>query len=78
MKEQDAKGLLNISIPGQIVFEILAQLCSDDFIQIFLNLTQFYNFRNRVKFKRICMASSEQNGTSISKTIFPTVLVFGK
>ena len=70
--------LLNISIPGQIVFEVLAQLCSDDFIQIFLNLTQFHNFRNRVKFKRICMASSEQNGTSISETICPTVLVFGE
>ena len=27
------------SIVGQIVHEILAQLCSDDFIQILLNLT---------------------------------------
>ena len=33
--------LLKISIPGQVVFEILAQLCSDDSIQILLNLTQF-------------------------------------
>ena len=34
-------GLLakNFSIVGQIVFEILAQLCSDDSIQILLNLT---------------------------------------
>ena len=63
--------LLNISIPGQIVFEILAQFCSDDFIQILLNLTQFHNIR-------ICMVSSEQNGTSISETICPTVLDFGK
>ena len=70
--------LLNISIPGQIVFEILALFCSDDFIQILLNLTQFHNIRNRVKFKRICMVSSEQNGTSISETISPTVLDFGK
>ena len=30
-----------ISIPGQIVFEIIAQLCSDDSIQILLNLSQF-------------------------------------
>ena len=70
--------LLNISIPGQIVFEIIAQFCSDDFIQILLNLTQFHNIRNRVKFKRICVVSSEQNGTSISETICPTVLDFGK
>ena len=67
--------MLNISIPGQIVFEILAQFCSDDFIQILLNLTQFHNIRNRVKFKRICVVSSEQNGT---EKICPTVLDFGK
>ena len=30
-----------ISIPVQIAFEILAQLCSDNSIQIFLSLTQF-------------------------------------
>ena len=42
MKEQHQKAhLLKISIPGQVVFEILAQLCSDDSIQILLNLTQF-------------------------------------
>ena len=33
--------LPKISIPGQIVFEILAQLSSDDSIQIPLHLTQF-------------------------------------
>ena len=33
--------LSRISIPGQIVLEILAQICSDDSIQILLNLTQF-------------------------------------
>ena len=63
--------LLNISIPGQIVFEILAQLCSGDFIQILLNLIQFHNVRNWVKFKRVCMTSSEQNGTCISRQFFP-------
>ena len=36
MKEPHPK----ISIPGQIVFVILAQLCCDDSIQILLNLTQ--------------------------------------
>ena len=43
--------LLNISIPGQIVFEIFARLCSDDFIQILLNLTQFQNIRNESNLK---------------------------
>ena len=37
-KVQDAY-LPKISILGQIVSEILAQLCSDDSIQILLNLT---------------------------------------
>ena len=33
--------LSKTSISGQIVSEILAQLCSNDSIQILLNLTQF-------------------------------------
>ena len=33
------------SILGQIVFEILAQLCSDDSVQILLNLTWVITFR---------------------------------
>ena len=42
MKEQHPKGLLAKSIPEQIVFEILAHLCSDDSVRIALNqLTQF-------------------------------------
>ena len=69
--------LPKISIPGQIVFEILAQLYSDDYT----NPSKFdsvHNIRNQIKFRRICMESSEQSGTSISKTICPTMLVFGK
>ena len=61
--------LPKISIPGQIVFEILAQLFSDDLV---------HNIGNQVKFRRICMESSEQNGTSICYTIHPTMLLFGK
>ena len=38
LKEQDAY-LPKLSIPEQIVPEILAQLGSDDYIQILLNLT---------------------------------------
>ena len=37
-----------------------------------------HNIGNRVKFRRICMESSEKNGTSISETICPTVLVIDK
>ena len=48
--------LPKISIPGQIVFEILAQLFSDNLV---------HNIGNQVKFRRICMVSSEQNRTSI-------------
>ena len=39
-KEQHPRAYLpKTSISGQIVSEILAQLCSDDAIQILLNLT---------------------------------------
>ena len=61
--------LPKISIPGQIVFEILTHLFSDNLV---------HNIGNQVKFRRICMESSEQNRTSICKTICPTMLVFGK
>ena len=63
IKEQHLKGLLaKISIPGQLI----AQLCSDDSIRILLNLTRFL------------YGASEQSGASISKIIWPTMLVFGK
>ena len=35
------------SISGEIVSEILLQLCYDDSIQILLNLTQFITLRNK-------------------------------
>lgn len=42
MKEQLQKACLpKISIAGQIVFEILFQLCPDDCTQILVNLTPF-------------------------------------
>ena len=34
--------------------------------------------RNRVKFRRICMESSEHHWANISETICPEMLVFGK
>ena len=33
---------------------------------------------SKLKFKRICMESSEQNWANISETICPEMLVFGK
>ena len=54
-KKQHPRGLFAKN--QQIGFEILARLCSDDSKQIHLNLTQFITSR------RICMESSEQNGT---------------
>ena len=39
------------SFPGQIVCEILARLCSDDSIQILLNLTWVKTFRPTVAVK---------------------------
>ena len=54
MKERLQKACLpKISIPGQIVFEILFQ----------------HKIKYRVKFRRICVESLEQNGTSINETI---------
>ena len=40
-KGRKTSYLPKISISGQFVFEIFAQLCSDDSIQILLKLTQF-------------------------------------
>ena len=37
-----------------------------------------HNIKDQVKFRRICMESSEQNGTSISNTICPTIHYFYK
>ena len=39
--------LPKINLPGQIAFEISAQLCSDDSIQILLNMTQFITLGTR-------------------------------
>ena len=55
------------SIVRQIVSEILAPFCSDNSIQ----LTQ-------VKFRRICMESSEHSWANITETICPEMLIFGK
>ena len=69
------------SISGQIVSEILAQLYSDDSMQILSSkFDSVHNFRNRVKFRRICLESLELNWANISATVnfCRKMLVFGK
>ena len=42
-----------------------------------MRIAFFLNVMNRVKLRRICMQSSENNGAYISKTIHQEMLVFG-
>ena len=62
------------------IFEILAHLyAKDDSIQIHLNLTQFITLGTESNLEGFVWShQSEQNGTIISKTICPAMLVFGK
>ena len=70
MKEQLQKACFpKISIPGQIVFEILVRLCPDDCTQILVNLTPFTTLRTESNLEGMCVESLEQNGTSITETI---------
>ena len=71
--------LPTISIPGQIVFLILAQLCSDYSKQILLNLTQFITLGSESNLEGFVWSHRNKTGLrSISETICPTMLVFGK
>ena len=57
----------------------LAQLGFDD--SNYTNPSKFdsvHNIRNRIKFRRICVESSEQNGIRIFETICPIMLLFGQ
>ena len=71
MKEQLQKACLpKISIPGQIVLEILLQLCPDYCTQILVNLTPFITVRTESNLEGFVRVQSlEQNGTSITGTI---------
>ena len=64
--------LPKMSISGQIVSEIVAQLYSENSIQtllIFFGSTQ-------KKFRRVCMEFSKHNWATISETICPEMLIF--
>ena len=54
--------LSKISIPGQIVFKILAQLSSDDSLQILLNLTQFITLGTKPKLERFVWSRQSKTG----------------
>ena len=56
------------SISGQIVPEILAQLCSDDSIQILLNLTWVKTFRPESNV-RLLVVNNKSNQTNSEKRI---------
>ena len=56
------------SISGQIVSEILAQLCSDDSIQILLNLTWVLTFTPRSNM-RLLAVNNKSNKTNSEQRI---------
>ena len=66
--------LPKMSISGQIVPEIVAQLCLENSIQTLLN---FFGSTQK-KIRRVCMEFSEYNWATISETICPEMLIFGK
>ena len=67
-------NLPKMSISGQIVSEIVAQLFLENFIQTLLN---FFGLTPK-KIRRVCMEFSEYNWATISETICPEMLIFGK
>ena len=66
--------LPKMSISGQIVSEIVAQLYSENSIQ---TLLIFWGVDPK-KFRRVCMEFSKHNWATISGKICPEMLIFGK
>ena len=56
------------SLSGQIVFAIVAQLCSDDSIQILLNFTRVQKFRPKSN-TRLLAVNNKSNKTNSEKRI---------
>ena len=63
-----------MSIWGQIVSEIVAQLCLQNSIQTLIN---FFGVDPK-KIRRVCMEFSEYNWATISETICTEMLIFAK
>ena len=53
-----------ISLPGQIAFEISAQLCSDDSIPILLNMTHFITLGTKSNEKGLAWSHSPRQFAS--------------
>ena len=66
--------LPKMSIMGQTVSEIVAQLYSENSIQTLLISWGV----DQKKFRRVCMEFSKHNWAMISETICPQMLIFGK
>ena len=63
MEEQHPKAYLaTISIPGKISFGILAQLCSDDSIQIILYSTRFITLRTESNLEGFVWSHQSKTG----------------
>ena len=66
--------LPKMSISGQIVSEIVAQLCLKNSTETLLN----FFWVDPKKIRRVCMEFSKYNWATISETICPEMLIFGK
>ena len=63
MEEQIQKAKLpKTSIPGQLVFEISAPVCSDDFVPILLNLTHFITLGTESNLKGFVWSYQSKTG----------------
>ena len=68
-----------MSISGQIVSEIVAQLSLENSIKTLLNLGPIFFWGSiQKKFRRVCMEFSQDVWATISETICPEMLIFGK
>ena len=63
--------LTKIHIPGQIVFEVIAQLCLYDAIQIILNLTQFIRLGTKSKLEGFVWSHQSKTGQASLRQFAP-------
>ena len=78
-KEHDKRGLLAKNRHFLTVWE--RDISTVTLCWLHTNPSKFYsvpNVLNRVKFRRICMESTERNGANISEPICLHLLIFGK
>ena len=71
-------SMTKFSILPPISDEILPLFCSDDLIQILINIGSVPNVKNQAIFRRICIESLEHNCGNNSLTIWTNILIFNK